>query len=80
MAAHDQPIRVIRFIDVPGSNAPMIVTGSWDKSIRYWDLRSQAPVATVGTQDRVYAMDARDKLLVVRLARMNETRDRMGRD
>ncbi len=43
----------------------MIVTGSWDKTVKYWDLRQQQPVASVACQDRVYAMDIRDKLLVV---------------
>jgi mRNA export factor len=43
----------------------MIVTGSWDKTIKYWDLRQSTPIATVTCQDRVYTMDSRDKLLVV---------------
>lgn len=43
----------------------MLVTGSWDKTIKYWDLRSQTAVGTVSCQDRVYSMDVRDSLLVV---------------
>lgn len=65
VAAHDQPIRCARFVDVPGQAQPVLVTGSWDKTIKYWDLRTANPVATVQCQERVYSIDTRDKLLVV---------------
>jgi mRNA export factor len=69
-AAHEQPIRAIRFVDVPGvSPAPMIATGSWDKTVRYFDLRNtQQPVATVTFAERVYSMDTARSLLVVATA------------
>ena len=65
VAAHDQPIRSARFCSVPNSAAEMLVTGSWDKTIKYWDLRQSSPVATVQCQERVYTMDVKGKLLVV---------------
>lgn len=65
VAAHDLPIRVVRFVEVPNAQQPMIVTGSWDKTIKYWDLRTPNPVATIQCQERVYTLDTRDKLLVV---------------
>jgi len=43
----------------------MIVTGSWDKTIKYWDLRQQTAVATVQCQERVYSLDVKKNLLVV---------------
>ena len=63
VAAHDAPIRCVQCVEVNGQ--PVLVTGSWDKKIKYWDLRSSNPVVTLDCQDRVYAMDSRDKLLVV---------------
>lgn len=63
VAAHDEPIRCVESIMVAGS--PMIVTGSWDKTVKYWDTRSQAPAATLQCQDRVYTMSVKDSLLVV---------------
>jgi mRNA export factor len=65
VAVHDAPIRCVRFFDAPGAAAPMLVTGSWDKTIKYWDLRTPSPVATVQMQDRVYTMDVKDNLLVI---------------
>lgn len=63
IAAHDGPIRCVRFIEAGGS--PMVVTGSWDKTVKYWDLRQSTAVATLQCQDRVYTMDVKDNLLVI---------------
>lgn len=63
IAAHDAPIRCVRFIEAGGS--PMVVTGSWDKTVKYWDLRQSTAVATINCQDRVYTMDVKDNLLVI---------------
>jgi mRNA export factor len=65
VAAHDQPIRAVRFFTHEAANAPMIATGSWDKTIKYWDLRTPNPVGTVQCQERVYTMDVQKNLLVV---------------
>ena len=46
----------------------MIVTGSWDKTVRYWDLRQSKQVGQVECQERVYGMDLRKDLLVVATA------------
>ena len=63
VAQHDQPIRCISTTEHNGS--PLLITGSWDKTVKYWDLRSPNPVGTLNCQDRVYAMDTKDKLLVI---------------
>ncbi|KAI0879063.1 Poly(A)+ RNA export protein [Hypoxylon argillaceum] len=65
VAAHENAVRSVRFFELPNSNGPMLVTGSWDKTIKYWDLRSQNPVGSVTCQERVYTMDVRNSLLVV---------------
>jgi len=57
VAAHDQPIKSVKSIFV--NNQHMLVTGSWDKTVKYWDLRQQSAVATVTCQDRVYTMSER---------------------
>ncbi|KAH8596331.1 WD40-repeat-containing domain protein [Bisporella sp. PMI_857] len=63
IAVHDQPIRCVRFCEIMGNQ--MVVTGSWDKTIKYWDMRQPTPAATVQMQERVYTMDVKDNLLVV---------------
>lgn len=63
VAVHEQPIRCVETIMVQGS--PMLVTGSWDKTVKYWDLRQQQPAATLQCQDRVYTMSVKDSLLVI---------------
>jgi mRNA export factor len=68
VAVHDQPIRCVRFVEVPGQATPVLVTGSWDKTIKYWDLRQSTPVASVTCQERVYSIDVKNKLLVVATA------------
>jgi mRNA export factor len=52
-------------IQTPNSAAEMLVTGSWDKTLKYWDLRQQQPVATVQLQERVYTLDVSQTLMVV---------------
>lgn len=63
VAGHDQPIRVVRCFEANGT--PMIATGSWDKTVKYWDCRQSSPAATLQCQERVYTMDVRNNLLVV---------------
>ncbi|CAJ2506282.1 Uu.00g004120.m01.CDS01 [Anthostomella pinea] len=68
VGAHDAPIRGVRFVDVPGSNAPIIATGSWDRTVKFWDGRQQTPLATLACAERVYSMDAKARLLVIATA------------
>lgn len=68
VGSHDAPIRGVRFVEVPGSNGPIIATGSWDKTVKYWDMRQQNPIATLACKERVYSMDAKARLLVIATA------------
>lgn len=43
----------------------MVATASWDKTLKYWDLRQQQPVSTVQLPERAYTMDTAKSLLVV---------------
>ena len=42
VAVHDQPIKSVRFINVNGTEA--LATASWDKTLKYWDLRRMSLV------------------------------------
>lgn len=66
VAVHEQPIKCVKMFQNQGNN--MLVTGSWDKTVKYWDLRQQTPVGSIQCQDRIYSMDIKDQLLVVATA------------
>lgn len=61
VAEHGAGIRHLKFI----KEMNLLVTGSWDKTLRYWDMRQANPVHTQQLPERVYAMDCVHPLLVV---------------
>ncbi|KAG7089882.1 hypothetical protein E1B28_011517 [Marasmius oreades] len=63
VAQHDAPIKVVKWIEAPQAN--ILATGSWDKTIKYWDLRSAQPVASVTLPERCYTLDVQYPLMVV---------------
>ncbi|KAJ2794945.1 RNA export factor gle2, partial [Coemansia helicoidea] len=62
IAQHDGPIRCIKFVEAENSS-PILATAGWDKMLKYWDLRQQAPIGTVSLPERAYAMDCINPLL-----------------
>lgn len=62
---HEGVIKVLRFVSCGPTNQECIATGSWDKTVKYWDLRSPQPISTLQMPERVYCMDSSQKLLVV---------------
>ncbi|KDN35661.1 hypothetical protein RSAG8_11404, partial [Rhizoctonia solani AG-8 WAC10335] len=62
VAAHDDAVRCVRWVDAQGG---ILATGSWDKTIKYWDLRQSTPVAKVDLPERCFTMDVAYPLLVV---------------
>ncbi|KAF8621924.1 hypothetical protein AX15_007418 [Amanita polypyramis BW_CC] len=66
VAQHDAPVKTVRWIDAP--QASVLVTGSWDKTVKYWDLRSSTPVVTVDLPERCYSLDVQYPLMVVGMA------------
>ncbi|KAJ2489023.1 RNA export factor gle2, partial [Coemansia sp. RSA 2052] len=67
IAQHDAPIRCIKFVEAENT-PPIVATAGWDKMLKYWDLRQQAPIASVTLPERAYAMDCNHPLLVVATA------------
>lgn len=61
---HDAPIKCIQAVQ----ELNCVVTGSWDKTVKYWDTRSPNAVCSVQLSERCYAMDAKQPLLVVATA------------
>ncbi|KAI2489190.1 hypothetical protein MHU86_25396 [Fragilaria crotonensis] len=64
IGAHDAPVKAVCFL--PRTN--LLVSGGWDRKLKFWDCRSSNPVGVLDLPERVYAMDAREDLLVVATA------------
>jgi mRNA export factor len=63
VAVHDAPIKTVRMFQYQGND--MLATGSWDKTVKFWDLRQAQPAMSVTMQDRVYTMDVRNNSIMV---------------
>ena len=64
LGSHDAPVKYVSTL----SDQNLVVSGSWDKTIRFWSPQQPQPVNTVQLPDRVFAMDVKSALLVVGLA------------
>mmetsp|Transcript_5155 Transcript_5155/g.12373 ORF Transcript_5155/g.12373 Transcript_5155/m.12373 type:complete len:364 (-) Transcript_5155:95-1186(-) len=58
---HDAPVKEVFSID----EMNMVVSGSWDRTLRFWDMRQPNPALTLQQPERVYSMDLKFPLLVV---------------
>eukprot|EP01025_Chloroclados_australasicus_P025594 TRINITY_DN2552_c0_g2_i1.p1 TRINITY_DN2552_c0_g2~~TRINITY_DN2552_c0_g2_i1.p1 ORF type:complete len:412 (+),score=36.83 TRINITY_DN2552_c0_g2_i1:48-1238(+) len=61
VAKHDKPVRHCFYLQ----DKNMLVTGSWDKTVRYWDVRQPNQVYVHQCRERVYAMDVLGALMVI---------------
>ncbi|KAF2973395.1 hypothetical protein GQX73_g149 [Xylaria multiplex] len=69
VGSHEAPVRGVRFVDVPGTEGSIIMSGSWDKTIKFWDIRQQgAAIASLPCGERVYSLDAKADLAVIATA------------
>ncbi|KAJ5493633.1 hypothetical protein N7463_009720 [Penicillium fimorum] len=68
VAQHGAPVRSVRMVQIPNSQAPIVVTGSWDRTVKYWDMRQSSPLGVLECPERVYAMEISQGQLLVALA------------
>uniref|UniRef100_H3BE64 Rae1 protein homolog n=1 Tax=Latimeria chalumnae TaxID=7897 RepID=H3BE64_LATCH len=52
---HDAPIKTVHWIKAP--NYSCVMTGSWDKTLKFWDTRSATPMMTLQLPERCYCAD-----------------------
>jgi mRNA export factor len=61
LGAHDAPIKSCHWC--PSLNA--LATGSWDSTLRYWDVRAPREMAKVALPGKLNTMDVRDASMVL---------------
>jgi len=59
VAQHQGPIKEMCYVNV-GPGTSCLATGSWDKTLKFWDLRSPNAIHSVELNERCYAMAHRD--------------------
>lgn len=63
VAAHNEPVSAIRWVDAPTGG--VLATASWDKTLKYWDLKGPNPIASLDLPEKVYTMDVAYPLMVI---------------
>ncbi|ENN80115.1 protein Rae1 [Dendroctonus ponderosae] len=61
VAVHDAPIKTCHWIP----NYPCLMTGSWDKTLKFWDTRSPTPMLSINLPERCYCADVDYPMAVV---------------
>ncbi|CAB3408495.1 unnamed protein product [Caenorhabditis bovis] len=72
VGTHDGPVKTCHWIN--GNNYQCLMTGSFDKTLRFWDMRNlptQTSLANIQLPERVYAADVKYPMAVVALANKN---------
>lgn len=60
--AHESSIKAIQ-----NYNNQFIITGSFDNTLKFWDLKSTSPFHTITLTSKIYSMDLKESFLVVAL-------------
>jgi len=55
VAAHDAGVKSVHWIQSPQYSC--LVTGSWDKTVKFWDTKSPNPMFTIQLTERLYCSD-----------------------
>lgn len=64
MLQHDAAVKVVQWL--PQHN--IVMSGSWDKTLRYWDGRQPNPVLSVPLPDKLYSAAEEQGIAVVATA------------
>eukprot|EP00800_Vazella_pourtalesii_P008605 TRINITY_DN22342_c0_g1_i1.p1 TRINITY_DN22342_c0_g1~~TRINITY_DN22342_c0_g1_i1.p1 ORF type:complete len:358 (-),score=62.72 TRINITY_DN22342_c0_g1_i1:236-1282(-) len=63
VAMHESPIKSVHWIE--GKSYSCLMTGSWDKTLKFWDTRSSTPQLSLQLPERCYCIDVVYPLCVV---------------
>jgi len=70
IGTHDQPVKTIRSLDTTDNMQTVVLTGSWDKNLKFWDTRNPngQPIGVVPQKERIYDVSVAGNMAVVALA------------
>lgn len=63
VAAHDGPVKTCHWIK--GSTYSCLMTGSWDKTLKFWDTRTANPMLVINLPERCYCADVDYPMAVI---------------
>jgi len=64
VGSHDAPCKEVSWVD----EISLLLTSSWDKTLRFWDTRSANPEHGINLPERVYSMDSKGWLCAIACA------------
>jgi mRNA export factor len=64
IGVHDAPVKAVGYL----KSTNIVVSGGWDRKLKFWDLRSPNPALVLDMPERVYDLDVHENLLVVATA------------
>lgn len=63
IAQHEGPVKTVHWIK--GNTYSCVMTGSWDKTLKFWDTRSPSPMMSINLPERAYCADVVYPMAVV---------------
>jgi len=62
IAAHDAPVKTIHYVKAPSYEC--VMTGSWDRTLKFWDTRQPNPMMQIQLPERCYCVDVKYPMAV----------------
>lgn len=68
VATHDLPVSALTYLSIPNVMNDLLVTGSWDGKLRWWDLRTPTPIKEENLCEPIFALDAQRSVPMMAVA------------
>ncbi|XP_066903495.1 protein Rae1-like isoform X2 [Halyomorpha halys] len=69
IASHDAPVKTCHWIKTPSYSC--LMTGSWDRTLKFWDTRTPQPISCISLPERCYCADVKYPMAIVGTASKN---------
>lgn len=68
VATHDLPISTLTYLSLPNVMNDLLITGSWDGKLRWWDLRTPNSIKEENLGEPIFALDAQRSVPMMAVA------------